>query len=33
MNGTRIRRLRHLFGETNTQVRLIVALHYGAAHD
>jgi hypothetical protein len=33
MTGARIRHLRRLFGLTETQARLIIALQYGAAHD
>ena len=33
MMAARIRRLRRLFGLTETQARLIAVVHYGAAHD
>jgi len=33
MTAARIRRLRRLFGLTESQARLIATLHYGAAHD
>jgi len=33
MTAARIRRLRRIFGLTETQARLIAALHYEVAHD
>jgi hypothetical protein len=33
MTAACIRRLRRRYGLTETQARLIAALHYGAAHD
>lgn len=33
MTAARVRRLRRLYGLTETQARLIAALHYGAGND